>query len=190
MTTYTQLQVDIADWMARQDLPAASFIRMAEAEMNRILRVQAMQTVSILSPVTEATNGWFYADLPTDWLEFDHLEQGGISLEYLDTNQFTADAGYPTYVYTIADDKFYTTGAADVDAIWYQRVAALSDTNQTNWFTDYGYDALLMLSLDYASIYIAEHSPIYREKGMSRLRELQLFDEQSRVSGAPLVTRG
>ena len=47
LSTYSELQTEIASWLDRSDLTAQipTFIKLAEARINRTLRVRAMETV-------------------------------------------------------------------------------------------------------------------------------------------------
>lgn len=191
MADYAQLQADILDWMARADLPAASFITLAEAEMNRILRLQSMETQLTTTPVGPDPNNRYSIAFPSGFLDMIQIRQGGFPLEYVSNRQFTEryEAGWEQ-MYTIQDEKILVPGAPDVIIDYRGAIPALSLTVPTNWFTANAYDALLYLSLDHASAYVGNENPDYRQRAMIRLDEIQQFDDRSRMSGGPLVMHG
>ncbi|TAE78733.1 MAG: hypothetical protein EAZ84_00410, partial [Verrucomicrobia bacterium] len=63
--TYAELQSAIADWLDRQDMTAVipSFISLAEADINRVLRDYRMEKRSTAQVDAQ------YSALPIDWLE-------------------------------------------------------------------------------------------------------------------------
>lgn len=101
-TTYTELLSEVADWLERADLTARipTFIQLAEAQMNRALRVQRM--------IQRATDSITTADefkaLPSNFLE-------AISYKISDgTNVWDLE---PTTIDQISDAQSCST-AADV----------------------------------------------------------------------------
>jgi len=184
--SYTQLQSDIGNWFARTDLPTATFISLAEQEMNRTLRLQGMEEISRETPGSQLDNGLWKLPYPADFLQLKHIERGGYRLEFVSNNQMNVDAG-PAY--TIADESILLAGNDPVDLTYYKSVPVLSDTNTTNLFTTLGYDALLYLALDHAANYMMQPGD-YRQKGIERMAEIQQQDYKAAHSGAPLVQRG
>jgi len=182
---YTQLQTDIADNMARQDLPVKSFITNAQLRLNRLLRVQGMIEVETLTPSAQLANGQWYLDLPDGFLELLHVERGGQKLEYVNVNQMTneSETGY-----TITDEKLVFWGVDAVDVYYYKRIPMLTDAAPTNWFTDNAYDALLFIALGLASAYMGEQTG-YMQMGIDYAAEIKEMDDRAAMS-TPLVQRG
>ena len=104
ITTYTELQQAIADWLERADLTARipDFIALFEATANRRLRLRQPEAVAILTP----TSG--VAALPADFLGARRVTWTGpsrVELEYVQPSYLqaaypAAPAGVPR-VYTI-----------------------------------------------------------------------------------------
>ncbi len=186
MSNYTQLQTDIADWFARQDLPATTFITLAESELNRVLRLQAMESMSTATPTLKTSTGLYYLTFPADYLQLRHIESGGVCLDFVSVDQLTTDN---KYFFTIANQLFLFPGLDPVDIYYHASVPALSDTNQTNLFTQLCYDALLYLCLDHASSYMGQPGD-HRQRAMAMLTELQSMDNRARMGDSPLVQRG
>lgn len=183
---YSQLQTDIAAMFAREDLPATAFISLAEQELNQTLRVQGMEDMLQLSPTGQTDDGLWYIDYPTDFLELKHIESGGVRLDYLSNNQMNTEVGN---FYSLADEKILLSDDKTVDIYYYKRIPALSDQNETNWFTDNAYNALFYMSCGHATYYMGEDNN-YMETGLRYRGQVQLYDDNARMSGAPLVQHG
>jgi len=183
---YTELQTAIANQFARTDLPASQFITLAEEEMNRTLRVQGMEEMTSATPLNQTDNGLWYLTFPADMLQLKHIESNGVRLEFLSNNQMNTDAeGY----YTIANELLLFANANEVDIYYFKKVPVLSDTNETNLFTEIGSDALFYLACDHAEVYMGQPGP---SRGMAteRMIEVVRMDDKGRHAGAPLVQRG
>ena len=70
LTNYTELQASIADFLNRSDLTSVipDFITMAEADMNRTLRIKEM-SVRTRAPLNSQ-----YLKLPVDFLGMRNIE--------------------------------------------------------------------------------------------------------------------
>jgi hypothetical protein len=68
ISTYTELQTAVANWLARDDLTARipEFIALAEAKFNRVLLHPRMETRVTLTVDTNLASPEFL-DLPTDF---------------------------------------------------------------------------------------------------------------------------
>jgi hypothetical protein len=122
----------------RDDLTAAipDFIGLAESDMNQRLRLRSM-----LRRVTSTLSGEGYESLPDDFLQMWRLKLDDAEIEFLPTVQM---AGYaeayrgraPMYFSVIGDQlQFAPVGPAPggrLEMVYYARVDALSDENQTN----------------------------------------------------------
>ena len=80
ITTYAELKTSVADFLNRDDLTSsiATFISLAESNINRDVRHWRMQTRSTLDISTQ------YTALPTDW-----LEAGRITLQANGTSELS-----------------------------------------------------------------------------------------------------
>lgn len=169
MTTYTQLKADIADMINRSDLTSVipTFIRMAEARINRDIRHWRME-----SRAETEIDSQFHA-LPTDWLEtisFHTNADGTNPIELMSKAEMqkrrgrTDDAtGRPSFYALIGGQfEFYPTpdGTYSSDLLYYAKTPALSDSNATNWLLDEAYDVYLYGSLLHTAPYLQEDERI------------------------------
>lgn len=165
LTDYAGLQASVANFLMRGDLTAAipDFIALAEAQMNRRLRVRRMITrLPAFSIDAE------YVNLPADFA-------GPITFK-LTSNRDVLDCIAPD---AIAERKFEMGGvqsppgaycvngdqfefdAAPVDPygaqlVYYARIPALSDVNTTNWLLANHPDAYLYGALMQSAPYLQE----------------------------------
>ncbi len=140
ITTYAELQTAVANWLNRTDLTSRipEFISLAEARINRELRVRRMLQRSYATATTE------FLELPDDWagMRGMNITVGGVrqalnyrSPEMMDIRH-TAETG-PPVMYTILGDEVQLAPGPDtsyrVDMAYFQSVPALSDSATTNW---------------------------------------------------------
>lgn len=165
ISTYSDLQTAVADWLNRTDLTAVipTFITLAEAKFNRELRVRDMLTRAA------ATSSNEFVAVPADFLENYSLELTNtagaqppldfispLEAKTLKANQITGLVRY----YTIIDGAFELLPApgSDVDLVltYYQRIPSLSGTQTTNWLLTKSPDLYLYSTLLEASPYLKD----------------------------------
>jgi len=154
-TSYANLQTNIADYLARQDLTTKipMFISLAEKRLNRDLRLrQTLQQSTYTMP------DGFEIPTPADFLEMQdiHLDANPIiPLTYQTVSQFyrrsnDSQQGQPIN-YTLVADNFVLspqpTGATTANMTYYKIPKVLSDTNPSNEYLDVCPDLLLYASL-------------------------------------------
>lgn len=163
LDSYSSLKSSITDWLqGRTDLATVvdDFIDLAEAEMNRVLRVREMEASDTL---TLDSNG--EATLPTDylaWRSVTALTSPRIDVEYA-TPSFIEDAygdrysGNPS-VFTIRGSTILVVpiSTEDIRLDYYQKVPALSDSNTSNWVLAKMPGLYLHLALKHAAVYLDE----------------------------------
>ena len=164
-TTFSQLSANIADWLDRDDLAGQipTFISMCEDDLYRELRIEAMlgSLSGTISNGLLAVPADFLA-LGVIWLDT-HRQPTLIqtSLENL-LRRYGAnrESGEPRYVAREgASLRFGPAGDGyDVMGTYYQRLPALSSSNETNWFTTNAADCLLFGSLVKAVPYIGDNA--------------------------------
>jgi hypothetical protein len=155
LTTYANLKTAIADWLERDDLSAriGDFITLAEAHINRTLRVRQMVRRS-QATITDA-----YSAAPPDLAEVIALTLDGAALEptplgVLGTGpemgrpRRFAQVG-PEIRYWPAPDRAYVA-----DLTYYARTPALSDEAPTNWLLAEAPDVYLYGALLQAAPYL------------------------------------
>ena len=153
-TSYANLQTNIADYLARQDLTdkIPMFISLAEKRLNRDLRLrQTLQQSTYTMP------DGFTVPTPADFLELQDIHLDGspvINLTFQSVSQFYRGAnnqqGQPLN-YTLVADNFILspqpTGASTVNMTYFKIPKVLSDTNPSNEYLDVCPDLLLYASL-------------------------------------------
>lgn len=161
ITSYSTLQTEIANTLARDDLTddIPLFIQLAENKLYRTLNLRNEETalsVSISSGV---------AAVPSDFkaLKFAYYDYSPIRLlrwvslnELYNDYPFRSDTDYP-YVISREGSNF-VFGPPSVNGtlkgIYWAKLASLSTSNTTNWYTDNAPDALLYGSLLEATAFI------------------------------------
>jgi hypothetical protein len=161
LSTYDDLKAEIAGWLRRSDLTAEipSFIALAEAQMNRRLRVRPMTARLAQSWSAE------YVDLPDDFLSerLVKLTSGGVTvLRYLSPEEMDArvrapSSGRPRF-YALYGEEMRLHPSPDqayaAELVYLQALPALSETNQSNWLLAGHPDAYLYGALTQSAPYL------------------------------------
>jgi len=164
LSNYTELQAAVADQLDRTDLTSQipDFIKLAEAQMNRVIRHWRMQDRVTASVDTQ------YTALPSNFAEairmvvttgnYSVLELvGNMELSRLRAN--VADATGRPQFYAINDqaievfptpDAVYTT-----ELVYYETIDPLANTG-TNWLLTYYPDAYLYGACLHSAPYLQE----------------------------------
>ena len=165
ITTYTNLQSSVADWLLRDDLTAVipSFISLAEANLNRDARHWRMEKRST------ATLDSQYSSLPADFLEPIRLSiTSGTTSELQIVSQpdmvdlrarSTNTSGVPRYyAMTAGEIEVVPSPSGDfrLEMTYFARLPALSDSNADNWILTYYPDAYLYATLLQAAPYLKD----------------------------------
>ena len=165
LANFTELQTEIANFLNRDDLTTVipTFIRLAEARMNRDIRHWRME-----KRVT-ATLDTQFTSLPSDFIAPIRLtlntadtkilelagnnEIGGFRSETLNSS------GEPSY-YAIVDgaiEVFPTPSAAyNLELLYYGSIDGLNSSNATNWVITYYPDLYLYSTLLQSAPYLME----------------------------------
>lgn len=163
ISNYEELKKAITAWLNRGDLDEhiPEFIAIAEAKINRKLRVRQQRKVSQYSISTEQ------ALVPPDFLQVAQISLDGPDggeIEYVTPQLFTrqragADSG-PTGYYTLDGEylRFLPVpGSGDtIYVTYYARVPALSDAAPTNWLLEEAEDLYLAASLMAANTFLRD----------------------------------
>jgi hypothetical protein len=168
LSNYTELQASIADTLNRDDLTTVipDFIRLAEAQLNRVVRHWRMEDRVI------ATVDSQYTALPANFLEpirmiktsgkLEVLENGG-ALEISKLREAANDTSGIPRIYVILDQSFELFPKPDSDITlelaYYEEIPRLS-SNATNWLLTYYPDAYLYGSLLHSASYLQEGNRI------------------------------
>ncbi len=198
LSTYSELQTTIANYLSRDDLTSAipDFIQLAEIRLRRDLRLRQMLTQASVT----ATGGVATINLPSDFLQARDVyvdsdpdfpitfSTPSIFIRNGRTNQSGVPAFYTVLGSTIQlapiPDSTYT-----IKILYYASPAFLSTSNTTNLWLTTCPDALLYASLGEAEPYLMNDP---RLQTWGTLYDRAIFsltrsDEESQYSGVPLT---
>ena len=160
---YTQLIAAVGDLMHRTDLSSSipTFIMLAEAQLNRSLRVRQMEVDLPLTTIADNL-----ITLPADVVDAKSLWVPGFEGSPLEPNSFDAVlasglTGTPTMYVRKGAKGVFINGGGDVKGVVYQEIAALSESNLSNWLLDEHPDVYLYGSLVQAAIYTKDDTSAY-----------------------------
>lgn len=169
LSNYTELTTEIANFLNRDDLTAAipSFIRLAEAKMNRDARHWRMEKRSTAVLDTQ------YTALPNDFVSPIRLTLNTAAtkvLELAGTNEISklrADAsnagGEPSY-YALIDGALEAFPSPDasytLELLYYGSIDGLNPGNPTNWVLTYYPDVYLYGTLLHSAPYLMDDNRI------------------------------
>jgi hypothetical protein len=197
IASFNDLKTTVANYLGRSDLTSVipDFITLAEIRLSRQLRLRQMMTLATLT----TTGGTSTVSLPSDFLSIRDLyidQNPRQSLSYLSPSSFTRDAratesGLPVF-YTQRGSDLELAPIPDtnytVKILYYAKPAALSDSNQTNIFTDNCIDALLYGSLVEAEPYLMNDArlAVWTQLYANAVQALAESDNTSEYAGVPL----
>lgn len=200
LSTYSDLQTSIANYLARSDLTSQipDFITFAENRLRRELRIRQM----LKSVTTSTVSGDATVELPSDFLEirdFVVMTNPIQPLSYsspssLSNDPRTSEVGVPKS-YTILASEFQVAPAPDgiytLKMLYFAAPAYLSSSNTTNVFLNIAPDALLYASLIEAEPYLMNDARINTWGTMydRAISSLTKSDEEGQYSGVPLAMK-
>jgi hypothetical protein len=189
---YTELQASVADFLNRSDLTSVipDFITMAEAELNRTLRVREM-SVRTQAPIDSQ-----YVKLPDDFLGMRNIDlltdpvtpMTYKNLQNLDVHRASDATGKPIY-YSIMQNNIEFSPVPDgdytIEIVYYQKVPALS-VFSTNWLLDSHPDAYLYGTLMHSAPYLQadERIGVWAGKYQQVIQQIITSDEKAKFSGS------
>lgn len=170
ISTYTELQDAVSNWLARNDLTARipEFIALCEAKLNRMLFVPKMETRVTTSCDTSDDEPEFLS-LPTDFQSMRRVRLSSVtgkprlnfmSQTQLDDYRYSTDnlTGQPIY-FTIMGDEMELAPTPNedftVEMVYRRNIPALA-SNSTNWLLTAAPDAYLYGALMESAPYIKE----------------------------------
>ena len=167
MTTYSTLKADIKDFMEDDGTEFSSavdtFIDVAELKLSRDLAVPAFRKRQT-STLTQSDP---FLTLPTDFVVLEYLQLNNSNVRtalLLKSDEFMQEywpnrtsTGTPKYYAYFDNSTIYVaptpSSNTPVEISYRRRLAALSDSNTSNWLTTDAYDVLLYACLIEASTY-------------------------------------
>jgi hypothetical protein len=203
LDSYSGLLASAASWLNRQDLTAVipDFITMAEAQINRELRVIDMETRSEAVSTAEE-----WVPVPDDWLETRQLSVMISSsivdppLRYVGEEEaIQLKARLPTGTprwYTITASQFdlipaSSSSGTTLELIYYARIPALSTTNTSNWLLVKSPDLYLYSTLLEAEAYMKDDDrlPVWAARRNDCMEKMRLESERAKRSQTRLTAR-
>jgi len=197
ISTYAELQTAVANWLDRDDLTdrIPEFIALAEARMNRVLRIRLMEGKYTASTVAAQRN---YA-LPASYIQMRNFQ--------LNTSPITPLQYVTPEIYdrlwggsTGGTPQFYTIVAGEVqlgplpasvltmEMLFYKKISALSVTNTTEAMLTDNPDIYLYGALLEAEPFIMndERVGLWAQGFQQSVANLQEQDNKDRHSGSAL----
>ena len=195
--TYAELQIAVANWLDRDDLTdrIPEFITLAEARMNRLLRLRLMENKYTASTVAAQRN---YA-LPTSYLQMRNFQINVTPvrpLQYVTPEVYDriwggSSSGTPE-VYTIITNEVQLGPKPDsvmtMEMLFYKKITALSVSNTTEQMLTENPDIYLYGALMEAEPFIMndERVGLWAQGFAQAVQALQEQDNKDRHSGSAL----
>jgi len=203
---YGELKEAMADWLMRQDLNARipQFLRMAEAELDTVLRVREM--IGRARTVAECQ----YIALPDDWVKARNVQRvsdgeplGLMAYDEIDRYRADIKAGR-TYVdgrgprfYALVGEAMELAPAppeespAEIELIYYRRVPRPSSDTQRTWLLDRYPSVYLYGGLVHSAPFLKddERLAVWQALYQNAVASANQSDADARYSGAPMVRR-
>lgn len=181
MSTYTELQADVAAYLHRSDLttPITEFIEKARLRVARDLRTLEMETTGTL---TSPTNDVFA--LPAAFMELRRATSAGYPLRPASQFEMEYWTGGGPAVYAIHGRNMWVPGATSVEITYFALEAALS-SGATEHATMAAFPQIwLYASLAEAALYIRDWEL------MDRMTAMYSAEVQAANSRAELARQG
>lgn len=202
--TFTELKDAVADWLDRSDLTARipDFIALAEARINRELRIRPMEVRSTMYTTADQQ----YFNLPGGYIQMRNIQLNTnpttpleyITPEMLDRLYGSTTTGKPK-AYTLIGDEIQLAPIPDssyqVEMAFYEKFTPLGDgsagTVTSNWLTANAPDVLLYGALMEAEPFIKndERIPVWLNGYSNAINKLQQQDQRDRHSGSAMRVR-
>lgn len=197
--TYSDLKTSIANWIHRTDLTSIipDFIADAEIRIYNELRIRAMEYAFSET----MSNGQI--PLPNDFLEWKNLYLNTSPIQKLDRK--SAEWIYQFYPNRTADGvpKYFTQDNSNlifapypdsdykVKGTYYRKFEALSDTVQTNWFTENASDLLRFAALCEAAPYCRDLTitQVWEQKYEAIKQRMMRTERREEFSGSVLTMK-
>lgn len=197
---YAGLKQAVEDWLNKPELVEVipTFIELAEARFNRELRVNSMLARTVATATSD------YVELPTDWLQHSSIVVTApndvvSSLVYVSPDEYydirkNGQTGTPRY-YTIvnSDIVLYPApgGSVTMEITYYQKIPALTASNQTNWLLQRSPDLYLYGALLEAEPYLQNdaRTVLWSSKVQQVIEAMRMESERARMPSGALSSR-
>jgi len=176
-----------------------NFLRVAEARINRALKVQKMSMRTQISTKKDKE----YYGLPEDFAGLRDIKvfsesspKSRTTLSYLSPEQMNAESGKDTsYIYyAMVANQLQVMPPQNnkiIEIVYYRKVPALNGIMETNWISVYNPDLYLYgLMVEINSFTKdAEAKLLWDDRFVGALSEIKTDDQETRWSGPTLQTR-
>ena len=198
ISTYSELQTAVANWLDRDDLTARipEFITLCEARFNRSLRIRAMETLDISVDTVAGTST---VALPTGYVQMRDISlitSPLTQLQYLTPeimNRLNSGSltGKPETYTIIANNILFgptPDSAYDISMLYYKTFDALTDAAPTNWVITNAPDVYLYGALLEAEPFLMndQRVQLWATALTQSITTLQEQDNKDRHSGSAL----
>jgi hypothetical protein len=189
ITSYTELQAAVANWLDRGDMAARipEFIALAEAQMNRLLRSRGAtgrSTAMIGAEFSALPPDFAQAislriETASDWQELSSAEQGVMS-------GYPPEQGVPR-LYGIVGSELRLQPAPDAERIvemtYFSKLPALSLANPSNWVLAAHPDAYLYGTLVHSAPLLRDDEILGTWRALSDAAMDQILTERRQPGG-------
>ena len=197
ISTYSELQTAVANWLDRDDLTdrIPEFIALAEARFNRVLRLRSMESKQTASTIAAQRN----YNLPANYIQMRNFQLNTnpiTTLSYVTPEIYDrlwgGSAGGTPQFYTIAADEIslgpVPGSVITMEMLFYKRFTDLSDAAPTNWLLTNAPDIYLYGSMLEAEPFIMndERVPLWSAALDRAVSDIQEQDNKDRHSGSAL----
>jgi hypothetical protein len=197
ISTYDELKTAVANWLDRDDLTdrIPEFIALAEARMNRVLRLRMMESKYTASTVASQRN----YNLPTGYVQMRNFQINTspitplqyVSPEIYDRLWGGSTGGTPQF-YTIIANEIQLGpipgSVLTMEMLFYKKITALSASNTTEQMLTDNPDIYLYGALLEAEPFIMndERVALWAKGFAQAVADLQEQDNKDRHSGSAL----
>ena len=197
ISTYNELKTAVANWLDRDDLTdrIPEFIALAEARMNRVLRLRMMESKYTASTVASQRN----YNLPTGYVQMRNFQINTspitplqyVSPEIYDRLWGGSTGGTPQF-YTIIANEIQLGpipgSVLTMEMLFYKKITALSASNTTEQMLTDNPDIYLYGALLEAEPFIMndERVGLWAKGFQQAVADLQEQDNKDRHSGSAL----
>lgn len=199
ITTYSELNTAVANWLARADLAnrVPEFIALCEARYHRTLRVPGMEkrAETVLAISTE------YVALPTDFMEvrnFQIQSSPVVNLKAMSPDDidmiYGGVAGTPQF-YAIVGDEIQLAPAPDsayeLEMDYWAKLTPLSSVDTSNWMLQNAPDVYLFGSLCEAIPFVKDdkRTMLWETKYKAAVDDLNAASARRRWPSSSMVMR-
>lgn len=198
ITSYSELQTAVANWLNRADLALRipEFISLAEAQMKRDKRVQTKTVVTLTLASPGVTLPADFHEMVALYFDGDGSIFGGISIVAPDKVAWAKrnGTGVPRVAAITDDGTTLYLGpepdtSRDATLEYIATFAVLSDTNTTNFILDDHHDIYLNGALKEAEPFLKndERVQLWETKYEKAMTELGRFIDRRRFGGAKII---